>query len=39
MEIIWAATDSHGYFEALGDLVRPGYTGTNVNDLVLMLSL
>ena len=31
--------DSHGYFGALGDLLRPGYTGTNVNDIVLMLAL
>ena len=31
--------DSHSYFGALGDLLRPGYTGTNVNDIVLMLAL
>lgn len=27
--------DSHAYFESLGDLLRPGPTGTNVNDLIL----
>lgn len=27
-----AAHDSHGFFEALGDLVMTGQTGTNVND-------
>ena len=31
--------DSHSYFDALGDLLRPGSTGTNVNDMVLMLAL
>jgi hydroxypyruvate reductase len=34
-----ARHDSHRYFAALGDLVRPGYTGTNVNDMVLLLTL
>jgi hydroxypyruvate reductase len=29
--------DSYPFFEALGDLIRTGPTGTNVNDLVLML--
>ena len=28
------ANDSYNYFDALGDLLRPGPTGTNVNDLV-----
>lgn len=30
--------DSYSFFAALGDLIRPGPTGTNVNDLVLMLA-
>jgi len=34
-----ARHDSHRYFGALGDLLRPGYTGTNVNDMVLLLAL
>jgi glycerate-2-kinase len=29
--------DAHGFFEALGDLVRTGPTGTNVNDLRMVL--
>ncbi len=28
-----ATNNSHAYFDALGDLLRPGPTGTNVNDL------
>lgn len=28
--------NSYAFFEALGDLLKPGYTGTNVNDLVFM---
>jgi len=32
-----ADNDSTGFFEALGDLVRPGPTFTNVNDLRLVL--
>jgi hydroxypyruvate reductase len=31
--------DAYGYFEALGDLIRTGPSGTNVNDLVLLLAL
>ncbi len=31
--------DSHTFFGAIGDLLKPGYTGTNVNDIVLMLAL
>lgn len=31
--------DAYPFFEALGDLVRPGYTGTNVNDLMLLVGL
>jgi hydroxypyruvate reductase len=29
--------DSYPYFEALGDLIRTGPTGTNVNDLLFLL--
>ena len=31
--------DSYAFFNALGDLLKPGYTGTNVNDIVLLLGL
>jgi hydroxypyruvate reductase len=31
--------DSYRYFAALGDLLRPGSTGTNVNDLVVLFAL
>jgi len=31
--------DAYPYFDALGDLLRPGYTGTNVNDLMLLVGL
>ncbi len=31
--------DAYAYFEALGDLIRIGSTGTNVNDLVLLAGL
>jgi hydroxypyruvate reductase len=31
--------DSYRYFDALGDLIRPGSTGTNVNDLVVLFAL
>lgn len=31
--------DSYPYFDALGDLLRPGYSGTNVNDLILLVAL
>lgn len=31
------ANDSYRYFEALGDLLKPGITGTNVNDLCLLI--
>lgn len=34
-----AANDAHGFFEALGDLVRTGPTGTNVNDLHIVLRM
>ncbi len=29
--------DSYAYFEALGDLLKPGYSGTNVNDLMFLI--
>jgi len=31
------ANDSFPFFEALGDLIRTGPTGTNVNDLLFVL--
>ncbi len=31
--------DSYSFFEALGDLLKPGPTGTNVNDLTFLFSL
>jgi len=31
--------DSYSFFEKLGDLLKPGPTGTNVNDLVFLFSL
>jgi glycerate 2-kinase len=34
-----ARNDSYHFFEALGDLVKPGYSGTNVNDLTFLLAL
>jgi hydroxypyruvate reductase len=33
-----AANDSYTFFNTLGDLLRTGPTGTNVNDLVLVLA-
>lgn len=30
--------DAYPFFEALGDLLKPGPTGTNVNDLVFLLA-
>jgi hydroxypyruvate reductase len=30
-----AGNDSYAFFAALDDLLKPGYTGTNVNDLIL----
>jgi hydroxypyruvate reductase len=32
------ANDSYSFFDALGDLVRTGPTGTNVNDVVVVLA-
>ena len=31
--------NAYPFFDALGDLLRPGYTGTNVNDLMLLVGL
>ena len=31
--------DAYHYFESLGDLLKTGYTGTNVNDLVFLIGL
>lgn len=28
--------DSYTFFDSLGDLLKPGYTGTNVNDLIFL---
>ena len=33
-----AANDSYRFFDALGDLIRTGPTGTNVNDLLFILA-
>jgi len=34
-----ARNDSYSFFEKLGDLLKPGPTGTNVNDLTLLFIL
>jgi glycerate 2-kinase len=31
--------DSFPFFDSLGDLLKPGYTGTNVNDLIFLFGL
>jgi hydroxypyruvate reductase len=31
--------DAYHFFDALGDLLKPGYTGTNVNDLTFLIGL
>ncbi len=33
-----ARNDSYTYFDVLGDLLRPGYSGTNVNDLIFLIA-
>ncbi len=33
-----ARNDSYTFFEALGDLLKPGYSGTNVNDLICLIA-
>lgn len=30
--------DAYPYFDRLGDLLKPGYTGTNVNDLIFLFA-
>jgi glycerate 2-kinase len=34
-----ARNDSYVFFDTLGDLLKPGYTGTNVNDLIFLFGL
>ena len=34
-----ARNDSYAYFAPLGDLLKPGYSGTNVNDLIFGFAL
>jgi glycerate 2-kinase len=34
-----SGNDAYSFFEALGDLLKPGYTGTNVNDLIFLFGL
>ena len=31
--------NAYSYFESLGDLLKPGYTGSNVNDVILLVAL
>ena len=31
--------DAYPFFEALGDLLKPGPTGTNVNDLIFLIAM
>jgi hydroxypyruvate reductase len=31
--------DAYSFFNLLGDLLKPGYTGTNVNDLIFLFGL
>ncbi|MBL1172902.1 MAG: glycerate kinase, partial [Chloroflexi bacterium] len=38
-ESFLAENDSYSYFNALDDLLRPGPTGTNVNDLMFCFGL
>lgn len=33
-----ARNDSYTFFETLGDLLKPGYSGTNVNDLIFLIA-
>lgn len=37
-DVFLAANDSYSYFSALDDLLRPGPTGTNVNDLTFLFA-
>lgn len=34
-----ARHDAYPFFDALGDLLKPGYTATNVNDLILLVGV
>ena len=34
-----ARNDAYHFFEPLGDLLKPGYSGTNVNDLIFLIAL
>jgi hydroxypyruvate reductase len=34
-----ARNDAYHFFEALGDLLKPGYSGTNVNDLIFLVAV
>ena len=36
-DAVFRANDTHAFFDALGDLVRTGPTGTNVGDLQVFL--
>lgn len=36
VESFWGNNDSYSFFDRLGDLLKPGPTGTNVNDLMLL---
>ena len=45
-EVAWAGrgrplsrNDAYPFFEALGDLMKPGPTGTNVNDLIFLIAM
>jgi glycerate 2-kinase len=38
-ETYLARHDSYHFFDALGDLLRIGYTGTNVNDITLLVGV
>lgn len=31
--------DAYSFFDSLGDLLKPGYSGTNVNDLIFLFGL
>ncbi len=36
VESFWGNNDSYSFFDRLGDLLKPGPTGTNVNDLLIL---
>ena len=35
-QALLSQNDAYSYFQALGDLIQPGPTGTNVNDLTFL---